>query len=259
MSKGLTLICCIIVMAGCQSHDKSDLSNSIIQSKHTIEYPVPLIKVFDKHGGLDQWHDMRAMNFEIVKEEGKEITYVDLKNRREMIEANNFTMGYDGTQHWADTDTSYKGNPVFYKNLMFYFFAMPFVLADEGITYTKVDDLVFEGINYPGYKISYGAGIGESPEDEYFMHYDEQNQMAWLGYTVTYFSKEKAAKISWIRYDDWAIINGLVLPKTLSWYQVENNQPTELRNKREFVNVMVTEKPFDDQKFEKIESAEYVE
>ena len=63
--------------------------------------------------------------------------------------------------------TAYEGNPKFYYNLMFYFYAMPFILADDGIKYTDAEPLVFEGKSYPGIKISYEAGVGESPEDEY--------------------------------------------------------------------------------------------
>ena len=258
MLKYLLFISCLVIMIGCQSEVKSDQPAPEISATTKIEYPAALQKVFDQHGGLDQWNKMHAMSFEIVKEGGNEKTYVDLKDRRELIEASNFTMGYDGTQHWAEADTSYKGNPVFYKNLMFYFYAMPFVLADEGITYTKAEDLVFEGQSYPGYRISYGDGVGVSPEDEYFIHYDDQGQMAWLGYTVTYFSKEKSSKISWIRYNDWTNYNGLVLPKSASWYVVEDNLPKELRSKREFANVSVSETPFPDEKFAKIASAEYV-
>ena len=45
---------------------------------------------------------------------------------------------------------------------------MPFVLGDDGITYQKVDDLKVGDVTYPGYKISYGDGVGDSPKDNYF-------------------------------------------------------------------------------------------
>ena len=80
---------------------------------------------------------------------------------------------------------------------------MPFVLADDGITYTNVEPLIVEGKEYPGIKISYEAEIGESPEDEYIMYYDaDSNKMAWLGYTVTYFTKEKSKDWHFIKYAD---------------------------------------------------------
>ena len=53
---------------------------------------------------------------------------------------------------------------------MFYFYAMPFILADDGIIYEDVAALKFEGKSYPGIKISYESGVGESPEDEYILY-----------------------------------------------------------------------------------------
>ena len=51
-----------------------------------------------------------------------------------------------------------KGIPKFYYNLMFYFYAMPFILADDGIVYEDVKPLDIEGKSYPGIKISYESG-----------------------------------------------------------------------------------------------------
>jgi len=137
---------------------------------------------------------------------------------------------------------------VFYHNLMFYFYAMPFVLADDGINYSAAKALEFEGKSYPGIRISYNDGVGVSSKDEYFLHYDaDTKQMAWLGYTVTYRSGEKSDKINWIRYNDWQEIEGLALPKSLSWYKVEDGKITEVANTRNFEDVVIedTSKPAD--------------
>lgn len=224
-----------------------------------ITYPEAMQKIFETHGGLATWKSMSAMSYEIEKKDQNEKQFVDLKDRRERIEASNVTMGYDGSNFWMEADTSYKGNPIFYKNLMFYFYAMPFVLADEGIHYTKTDPLMFEGNSYPGYRISYGDGIGVSPEDEYFIHYNpETYQMEWLGYTVTYYSKEKSSSIKWIKYDDWTTIEGLLLPQSLAWHKNENNLPVELRNRVDFSNVILSKEAFQDSKFTKTAAAELV-
>jgi hypothetical protein len=64
--------------------------------------------------------------------------------------------------------------------------------------------------------------------------------MEWLGYTVTYFSKEKGKEFHFIKYSDWQDVNGLLLPKTLSWYNYKNNRPTTFRNDVNFVNVRLS-------------------
>ena len=220
-----------------------------VVSKPAIDYPDGIDKVFANHGSLAKWKSMKSMSYDIVKEGGNETQMIDLHTRAERIKASTYESGYDGKNYWVLADTSYKANPKFYTNLIFYFYAMPFVLADDGIKYTKVDPITFEGVDYPGYRISYGDGVGISPEDEYFIHYDPKtNEMAWLGYTVTFFSGAPSDKISWIRYNDWKQFNGLKLPNTLSWYNSKDGKITEPKNKREFVNVSVSDQAFSSDK-----------
>ena len=224
------------------------------------KYPADLQKVFAKHGSLATWKKMKALSYEIVKEEGNEKQEIDLQDRRERIEASNFKTGYDGTNFWLEADTSYKGNAVFYHNLIFYFYAMPFVLADDGIIYGETEPLEYEGKSYPGIRISYNDGVGVSSKDEYFIHYDPTTyEMAWLGYTVTYFSGEKSKKISWIRYDDWKEMSGVVLPNSLTWFKVEEGKLIEPRNTRQFANIKVSETALADAVFAKPAGAKIVE
>ena len=224
------------------------------------KYPADLQKVFEKHGSLATWKKMKALSYEIVKEGGNEKQAIDLYNRWERIETPTYKMGYDGTNFWLEADTSYTGSPIFYHNLMFYFYAMPFVLADDGIIYGDREPLVFEDKSYPGIRISYKDGVGLSSKDEYFIHYDpETYEMAWLGYTVTYFSGERSKKISWIRYDDWKDINGLFLPNSLTWYKVEEGKIVEPRSTRNFTDIKISETALTDAIFAKTEAAEIVE
>ncbi|MBN4085446.1 hypothetical protein JYT89_03790, partial [Flavobacteriaceae bacterium AH-315-B10] len=168
----------------------------------------------------------------------------------------------NGKELWLlqkDT-TTYKGNPRFYYNLMFYFYAMPFILADDGIVYKDAEPLSFDGKDYPGILISYDAGVGESPEDEYILYYNpETYKMEWLGYTVTYFSKEKSKEFHFIKYSEWQTIDGLELPKTLTWYNYENNQPTTKRNDLEFINVSISKTKPEDSLFEKPKDAKIID
>ena len=248
MYKYLLFISIVCFSHACRDSGKSEEKSSVsttVSDSSPIEYPDALEKVFENHGSLAKWKKMRSMSYEIVKDEGNETQMIDLQTRAERIKGSNFESGYDGKNYWVVADTSYKGNPKFYTNLMFYFYAMPFVLADEGIIYSKVKAVSFEGVDYPGYRISYNDGIGVSPEDEYFIHYDpETYEMAWLGYTVTFYSGEKSDKIKWIRYNDWKQFNGLKLPNSLSWYKTEEGKITELRNTRYFANVKVSEEAF---------------
>ena len=243
----------LLFLLACGETTTPDTSSS-------INYPESLQKIFERHGGLVQWSKMQSLSYEIEREEGNEKQVVHLKDRRERIEGANFITGFDGKNFWLEADTSYQGDAVFYHNLMFYFYAMPFVLADPGIIYTEESPLEFEGQSYPGIRISYQSEVGVSPEDEYFIYYHPDTyEMAWLGYTVTYFSKEKSKKVNWIRYNDWKTFNGLLLPNSLTWYKQENGLPTEARSTRNFVKVTISANPPSTAVFQKTEKAVIVE
>jgi len=227
-----------------ESQDQTPVATSAESPVETLDYPQQLTQIFEAHGGMSAWSAMRSLYFEIPGDKGSEKHYIALDSRHDRVENDEATMGFDGENVWIVADTSYQRDPVFYHNLMFYFYAMPFVLGDPGIVYEDTEDLVFEGTSYPGIAVSYEDGVGTSSKDEYFIHFDPQSsQMAWLGYTVTYFSGEKSEKISWIRYQDWQTVQGLVLPKAISWYQHENGAPTELRNTVEFESVTLNTEP----------------
>jgi len=258
MDNRLFTILFLLFLAACENSSDPIVSATLPKSEN--EYPEALQKVFAKHGGLGIWESMNTLSYEIEKETGNEKQIIDLKDRRERIEGANFTTGFDGKNIWLEADTSYKGNAVFYHNLMFYFYAMPFVVADDGINYSETESLEFEGKIYPGIRITYDAGVGVSPEDEYFIHYNPTNyQMAWLGYTVTYYSKEKSKKIKWIHYDDWEVYNGLLFPNSMNWFQSVDGQLTEPKKRRKFVKIEVSKKKMDENFFNKTAGASVVE
>ena len=213
----------------------------------TSIYPENITKVFDAHGGLDKWNTMKFLEFTMEKPDGNEVTTTNLKNRKSLIEMPNHSIGFDGENVWLKNKGTeayklYGGNPRFYYNLMFYFYAMPFILADDGIIYTDAEPLEFEGVTYPGINISYENGIGESSEDEYVLYYNPDTfKMEWLGYTVTFFSKEKGKELHFRRYSNWQDVNGLSLPETIVSYDYENNKPTTAKADTKFINIKVSE------------------
>lgn len=238
----LLLIALLLPFIACKQTTKEtpDAKKEEMISVETTKtnYPEALSAIFEAHGGVANWKKQRTLSYVMPKAENPETHTIDLWTRNEKIETPNYTIGFDGKPWVLEGDEAYKGNPEFYHNLMFYFYAMPFVLADDGIIYSDAEDLVYDGVSYPGVKISYDAGIGITPKDEYFIHYNaETHQMAWLGYTVTYRSGEKSDNVKWIRYDDWKNINDLVLPNSISWYTVEDGEIKGLRNQVVFENI----------------------
>ncbi|PTM08418.1 MAG: hypothetical protein DA407_08145 [Bacteroidetes bacterium] len=243
MKKVTLFILLIIAFTACKQEPKTEDYTEKELDVSTSIYPESISKIFEAHGGIDAWNAFESLYFEIEKPEGNDKYDVALKSRKSLIISEHHLLGFDGENVWLkNLDTvTYKSNPKFYYNLMFYFYAMPFVLGDDGINYSEVDALEFEGVNYPGILISYNDGVGESPEDEYILYYHpETHKMEWLGYTVTYFSKEKGKEFHFIKYSDWQDGIGVLLPKTLTWYNYEDNKPTTLRNAVNFVNLKLS-------------------
>ncbi|WP_289045896.1 DUF6503 family protein [uncultured Olleya sp.] len=263
----LYTLCIALLVVSCKNETQSTPKDSpmpkeVTKTVATKTYPENITKVFDAHGGIDNWNALQALEFTITKPTGKEVTTVNLKTRQSVITMPNHTLGFDGNNVWLNSknEEAYKGNPKFYYNLMFYFNAMPFVLADNGINYGDAKPLVFEGVTYPGIKISYDNGIGSSSDDEYIVYYNPETfKMEWLAYTVTFNTKAKSEKWSFIKYGKWQTIEGVVVPDTLTWYVVEDNLPVKKRNDLPFTDVKLFKKALPVSTFVKPETAEVVE
>jgi hypothetical protein len=252
MKKILLLLALSLIAISCKEGGKKEKQKIEIEEVVKENFPEELGKVFKTHGGINAWRKAQILSFN----KGKEVHTVDLHSRKTVINTSKYSLGFDGKEVWLDEEKegAYKGNPTFYYNLYFYFYAMPFVLADDGIIYNKVDPISFEGIDYPGYKISYKANVGTTPDDNYIVYYNPQNfQMEWLAYTVTFKSKAPSERYNLIRYNKWENVNGLVLPKELTWYKKdEKGIPTEPAGKpTEFTLPLISQGKLADSFFEK--------
>lgn len=222
------------------------------------QFPTALSAVFEAHGGLDNWKKMNNLCFQLEGRGGTETHTTDLHSRKTKIEHKDWSIGYDGVDVWLlqNKEDAYSGNARFYHNLMFYFYAMPFILADDGIVYDTVPDMELDGKTYKGIQVGYNDGVGDSPKDEYILFYDPAtNKMAWLGYTVTFGKSEKSESWKYIKYADWKEHNGLLLPEKLTWYTVENNKPVAARNDMIFSKITVSDLTLADEVFAKPEAA----
>lgn len=235
-----------ILLIGCRQTPekvKTTPTKASPEAEMATDYPQDLQKILDAHGGLQAWKAKKTLEFTIPKENGGEVHTTDLRSRTDRIEGPSYSLGYDGQEVWLlNPENAYEGDAVFYHNLMFYFYAMPFVLADDGINYGDTAPLEFGGLSYPGIRISYESGVGTSPKDEYFLHYDPETfRMTWLGYTVTYFSGSVSDELHWIKYDEWMDVDGLMLPAAMTFYKYENGLPTTPGNTVNFEAVQISE------------------
>ena len=77
--------------------------------------------------------------------------------------------------------------------------------------------------------------------------------MEWLAYTATFNSKKPSDNFNIIRYNNWNTVNGLVLPKAITWYKKdENGLPTEpARPATEFTLPLLSKAKLADSFYEK--------
>jgi hypothetical protein len=264
MKNQLLLLLFTVLLSAC-GEKKSNSEKGTVQLEQvqaTADYPENLEAIFDAHGGMAQWEKMKTLHFEMGEGNDKQVHTVDLHARKSLTQAANYILGFDGDKTWLIQDSTYiqSARARYMHNLMFYFFAMPFVLGDPGINYSPADTLQFEGKKYPGIKVVYNNGVGVSDKDEYILYSDaETHKMTWLAYTATFGDKGRATNFSYIKYDKWQDFDGLVLPTTLQWYKVDNGQPTEMRNEQVFKNISLSTKEEDAEMFEKPENGTFTE
>ncbi|PQJ81355.1 DUF6503 family protein [Polaribacter glomeratus] len=222
--KKIILLIVIATIVSCKNDAKPATQKEEIKKE---SFPDELAKVFEKHGGIATWRKAKTLSFN----KGEEAHTSDLQSRKIVINSPKYSLGFDGKEIWLDQadSTAFKGNKDFYYNLYFYFYAMPFVLADDGIIYEKVDSISFDGTNYPGYKISFKANVGTSSDDNYKVYFNSETyQMEWLAYTVTFKAKEPNNEYHIIKYNKWENVDGLVLPNEITWYKMDKKgMPTK--------------------------------
>lgn len=233
--------------------------NSQVEANN--RFPDALSKVFEAHGGLEIWRNINNLCFEMEKPDGIEVHSTDLNSREARIEGANYTIGFDGNNVWkVDPENNFKGNARFYHNLMFYFYAMPFIISDPGAFYTERKDSILQFKNYGVIHIGFGRNVGDAPDDEYIIYYDkETHKMEWLGYTVTYFEANKSKDWHYIKYDSWLEEGGLLLPQTMVWYEAQNNKPQKPTRTVSFSKVVVSESVLPKSLFSAPVNAEFVE
>lgn len=231
------------------------------ENQDQSQYPTDFAKVLEAHGGIDHWKKGRTLNFTIGDPVEGQKHMVDLHSRMDKITTSDYEIGFDGNKAWVlNKEGKYERNPTFMHDLMFYFYAMPFVLADEGLNYEKTADKEIRGETYHGIKITFEPGVGNSSSDEYYLYYDpETYQMAWLAYKATFGKDKKPEWPNFIRYDKWSEESGVLLPTSIAWYTAEEGQVGEERNRVDFNTISLSQESQPEGFYSKPENAVFGE
>ena len=251
----LICYCCFTLLVACSSADERSAENTQV-------YPEYFMEVLQAHGGLEQWKQMGALQYRLRKDDHTETHTIDLNQRKNLIKASNYTLGYNGEQVWVSPDkAAFPGkSALFYHNLYFYFLSIPFVLADPGVAYEQLAEMELQGQQYQVIEASFGEGVGDSPEDKYRLLINpETNRMEWLLYTVTFFDGQPSNKFNALKYEDYQEHQGLLFPHKLIGYAYENGEIGQERDVIYFDQLQLKEEQPDQQQFVMPEQAEVVQ
>ncbi len=183
------------------------------------------------HGGITTWQSYAQLNyatrdFPLGANAPFNFTQTtDLRSRKHLTRGKDFTSGKNEHDAWALPNTDALGlPPSFFESGNFYFIAMPFVFADPGVISRDLGTKTFQDRQYDLVAISYPAGIGDTPEDDYILYIDAQTHRLYMidfvptsaevnGNTPIEELPRKA-----LVFDQWQQADGLLVPSKLTFY-----------------------------------------
>lgn len=218
-----------------------------------LDQPEEFKKLLEAHGDWTKWIDAKAFSYAMVHETNLawENHYINLTDRKVRIDADTWQIGNDGEKVWISPNRqAFQGNSVrFYHNLYFYFYTIPYIFTDPGVNVKKVDPRMLNGQSFETFEVSFEEKVGDSPDDKYFMLVDpETGRLAWLLYKVTFYDKNNQS-MSALKYEDYRDAGGLVFPRVMTGYQLENDSTNKIRYQVSFSGVFLVDEPMDDDLF----------
>lgn len=241
----------------------SALSCQTKTGKPLPELSPEFVAVLEAHGEWQKWYNAKAESYVMIHEGvmTEENTFVNLDSRKIRLSNSAFEIGFDGEKTWiSPSRDAYRGNSVkFYHNLYFYFFNIPYVFTDPGVTVDKVADKSLNGKKYPTYQATFESGTGASPDDQYFLLISpETNRLEYLLYKVTYFGNENPT-LNALKYEDYRDADGVYFPRILTGYAFENDSTKDIRYQVTFADALLLDEEFDAEIFEKPETGVFAD
>jgi hypothetical protein len=211
-----------------------------------------LLRTLEAHGGLEAWY--RAPTSAYTWEYSNVGSNIRFKTR---LVADNYTrriyhdllelgtpsnptpasgsFAWDGENAWISPDTIMGINPRFWASTGYYFESIPFILADPGLHYSVLPDDTLNGMPHNIVKVSYEAGIGDSPDDTYTIYLNKESAMVdGIRYTVTFGSGRPAEgeplRETLFYYSDYTTVDGLTVATRFRGFNVVDGVLTGFKN-----------------------------
>lgn len=219
---------------------------------------------FQAHGGRAKWQSYSGVQFDqtwtSAKGVKKDHQLFDLHSREGLITSDAYSLGSSHGEVWVKPGLDALGGtpPRFYMWTPFYFFGMPFVVADPGAVQESLGKKMFQGHEFEAVKVTFKKGTGDSSDDFYIAYVDPKSgQLKLVSYVVTFAALRKDKPIDQLEphallFEEWQDAGGLRVPKRATFYNWKNeNIEGEPLGVMEFSNVNFSEKAPDPAKFAK--------
>ncbi len=222
--------CLIALVIGCKSEKKEVPT----ETEAPMEREAPLLSTEEKkgqdllekcliaHGGLEQWRSFEGLEYQL-NDKGKMVYQIThLRDRRAYLKSKKYEVGFNGKVAWSlpNAEQVSGGSAAFYYNLDFYFIGVPFLLKDPGVVVHYAGKVVVNGQDYESLKVTFGSGVGLTPEDVYYLYLDPKTYMLQiLTYSISYFDRENAGVNSAKVYSDYVDVQGLKMPTKMENFE----------------------------------------
>jgi len=247
----LIAVLCLFLFGSCSIDTNPEKHNEGADNV-LLSAPEAFVRGLKAHGGHERWEKFYTLQFNVASGEIYEQHLIDLKTRKVLITADTaYSIGFEGEQVWVSpTLKSFPGgSPRFYHSLVFYFFSMPFVLADPGTVAVGLPDAELYGQSFSKVRVTFGKAVGDSPNDQYILWFKkDDNQLYMLNYSATYFDPANKG-LNAVVYNEWREANGILVPTKWSYYEWKNGSLGDLRGTETIENVVFSEKVTPPEKF----------
>ncbi len=198
-------------------------------------------QAMEAHGGLAQWYANGPLAFQFnyqpldggtPRNTYEVASYWTSQTRHQLMRDTTVQYGWDGEQAWAyPTDTLISYNARFWSLTPYYFVGIPFVLGDEGVNLTMLESDTWEDRTYDLVKVTYGEGVGDSPDDYYVIYVDQEDKhVGAIRYIVSYpgyFPDGGSSPEKLMAYDGTQTAAGITLPKSYRTFWWKDEQAGE--------------------------------
>ena len=169
---------------------------------------------------------------------------------------------WDGAEAWISPAAIDRINPRFWATTGYYFESIPFILADPGLHYSVLPEEALDGIPHDMVRVSYDAGVGDSPDDTYTLYLNKDTGLVdALRYTVTYGRPRRgeAADARPVRetlfyYEDYVTVDGLTVPTHFRGFDFVDGKKGSFKNEAWASEISFRE-PFDAQQLRRPDDA----